>query len=164
MLMSTDPLRPRQRFVVILIATLLVESGCDHVHSGQQSTSSSIVGERQLTFNIGVVSSELEGYRCISFDELGLEDSSIIREIRTSCECVVPRVVRYLSASGQDKPAVFLRLKPDSQPSATEASVRTIDFSAANLSVLIELFLESGEKRCFNLDFIHTRIRDGVAE
>jgi hypothetical protein len=149
---------------IVLIAVLSVETGCNHAHSGQQPASSRVDAERLLTIDLGVVSSELEGYRCISFDELGLEDSSIIRETRSSCECVIPRIVSYVSASGRSKPAIFLRLKPDSPLSPSSNPERSTDRRAANLSVLVDLLLESGEQRSLCLNLIHTRIQDGVAE
>lgn len=165
MLTSFARSRHRGYFVaIVLIASLLAEVGCNHVHSGQPSASSRFDDELHLTFDVGVVSSELEGYRCISFDELGLEDSSIIREARSSCECVIPRIVSYLSASGRSKPAVFLRLKPDSPPLPNTNPESSTDLRASNLSVLVELLLESGEQRNFSLNLIHTRIQDEVAE
>jgi hypothetical protein len=101
-----------------------------------------------LSLDAGVVFSDTSTYLCLPTARLKILAKDRIVELKSSCECVVPTVERYISADGETLSGIRLDFIPDSTKS--KALVRS-----PLLSVMVTGKLESGQALRFSVTFLH---------
>jgi hypothetical protein len=158
----TSPLKPSIRCMLVLLPLSVSNiAGCkdesqkgsfgnDASRSARQITSSSttnspVSSETENVVEAGIFFRNEANYLCIPLTRLGVSDDRKVMSVTSSCECMVPSIVKYFSNSGTTKYAIRLDFQDK------ESNDRTNPLS---LSVKIQLELERGGSRAFNVSFI----------
>ena len=106
--------------------------------------------QTELTFDAGMFFIDEPSYVCVPFERLGISEDRNVVAVVSSCECVVPNVVRYQSGAQKSKSAVRLDLKAESK---TESKAPLL----ASLGVKITIKFESTEDLEFVFVFQHAK-------
>ncbi|MCA9193087.1 MAG: hypothetical protein KDB03_15035 [Planctomycetales bacterium] len=96
----------------------------------------------------------IEGYRCVTFEEIGLSIDSHIASITSSCECIEPRIVEFNTVHGGTSNGIFLRFASNGK----ETHIERVHKVAADLAVLIELTLVDGTTHQFTVRLLQTSL------
>lgn len=99
----------------------------------------------------GVVSMARDGYFCVPLTRIGLEPSTQVTAVNSSCDCVAPRIVQYRTANRAMATAVLLEYVPEAA-----ADLPAEQAEPVNLRAGIELVLPNGKTHRFHVDLLHT--------
>jgi hypothetical protein len=106
--------------------------------------------ETELTFDAGMFFIDEPSYVCIPFERLGISEDRNVVAVVSSCECIVPTIVRYQSGAQKSKSAVRFDLKAESK---TESKGPML----ASLGVKMTIKFDSTEDLEFIFVFQHAK-------
>ena len=107
--------------------------------------------EKPPAIDVGVILSDRAGYFCLPIERLGIEADETLISVESSCECIEPRLVKYVGSDGSHQPAVLLDYVDESVGIAG-----TIDPQPMNLGVIIKVKTASGKTHDFTVTLLHT--------
>lgn len=142
---------------VLIVAIAVAAVGCDagSFAAGSRATPVgsplTVLQEKSVAINVGVVLADRAGYFCLPIEQLGLSAADTLVSAQTSCECIEPRLVEYVGSDGSPKPAILLEYVDGSAGSGG-----TSDPQPMNLRVIITVELASGKTHDFTLNLLHT--------
>ncbi|MCY3010105.1 MAG: hypothetical protein NTY42_09715 [Planctomycetota bacterium] len=135
--------------VACVIVTTFAATGCRETEANAPSSSRAVVGSQTgLTIDAGVLFLDESAYLCVPFQQLGIDDSSRIESLISSCDCVRPSWVQYLSTAGKRKSAV--RLDFDAAKSFEGQS------RSYSLAVRTKIRFVNGSQQSFDVCFVHS--------
>ena len=146
-----------QRLDCLSIAVLLTwcavaALGCNAGSSTASGVSPAFVmPEKSMTIDVGVVLANRSGYLCLPLEQLGLKTDDTPVSVATSCECIKPRLVQYVSSGGSHKPAILLDYV--NEPGGIASSIGS---QPMNLNVVITVELGMGKTHDFTVNLMHT--------
>jgi len=118
----------------------------------------SIAG-KSTTIDAGVVLHERPGYLCLPLEQVGLKADDAIVSVASSCECIEPRLVQYVSPGGLHKPAILLDYL--AEPAGIASPIRP---QPMNLNVVITVELVKGKTHDFTVNLMHTTLASAGIE
>ena len=137
---------------MLLIGITVVALGCDAGSLAATGVSPVMaLQEKPTAIDVGLVLSDRAGYFCLPIERLGLKAGETMVSVESSCECIEPRLVKYLGSDGSQRPAVLLDYVAESVGIAG-----TIDPQPMNLGVIITVELASGKTHDFTVNLLHT--------
>lgn len=101
------------------------------------------------SLDAGVVFADQANYLCIPLSRLGISTDDEVLEVRSSCECTQPSIVKYHDTTTKAGHALRIDFKPEPVIAASQAS-------PANLAVEVTLELASGPSTTATIRFLHT--------
>ncbi len=116
------------------------------------------------TFDAGIVFSDRDSYLCLPVEQFGLPSDAAIESLKSSCECVQPNVVEYVTQRGTLAKAVMLNFVAESALFDDQASSFDGDFRAAQLGVLIDVNLANGAAHQFTVLLLSTHLAAKIVE
>jgi len=137
---------------VLLIGVAVVALGCDSGSLAATGISPVMaLQEKPTAIDVGVILPDRAGYLCLPIERLGIEADETLISVESSCECIEPRLVKYLGSDGSQNPAILLDYVDESVDIAG-----THDPQPMNLRVIITVELASGKTHDFTVNLLHT--------
>jgi len=135
--------------ILLAIATPLFSSGCG-VSSATPAVGKSEVTPASLEIDAGVIFADRASYLCLPLSRFGISSSDDIQTIVSSCECVIPSLVRYSDGATTTVDGVLFEFIP---------SEATLDAKpqSVQLGVVVTFTTVSGENRTVTVTLLHTR-------
>lgn len=140
---------------LILLSQVLVFAaiGCSESLSTPPSVSSASASgfnqsEGDITIDGGLFFVDQPSCACIPFEKLRITEDRKISSVTSSCECIVPSVVRYHTDAQQFKSAIRLDVK-------TEADRQRRNAKPQSLGVIITVRFADHDDRVFHFAFMH---------
>ena len=121
-------------FWILFSMALACNLGCD------ESRRAEAVGppiEKPANIDLGIVFSNESNYTCIPLERFGLERPDDVLSVTSTCDCIRPQLVEYLSTEKSHAWAVLLEYKREESSKNSSDS----DRGPAKLGVVIELKL-----------------------
>lgn len=149
---STNQQINRSTLSCFLLLIMLFSVGCD-----RQTLAVSTVADTPVTpyeevlIDAGIVFEDRPGYICVALDRLKIDRDDQPVSVASSCGCVQPSIVKYLSVDGTQGLAVLLehRAKP-----GNEYPARRPLFIYLKVTVI----LQSGESSSFSVKFLRSNL------
>jgi hypothetical protein len=116
-------------------------------HDSNSESSVSIV-------DAGVVFTDRSSYLCFPLERFGLERADEVLSVASTCDCIRPQLVEYLTAEKSSDRAVLLEFKHNESSKKSGYSDRL----PAKLGVTIELKLSDGRLRSLALRLLLTSL------
>jgi hypothetical protein len=142
----------------VLIAAIVVAAvGCDAGSLAAGSTATTegsletALQEKPSAIDLGVVLADRAGYFCLPIEQLGFSATDTLISVKSSCECIQPRLVEYVGSDGSPKPAILFEYVDESVGSGGK-----FDPQPMNLGVIITVELASGKTYGFTVNLLHT--------
>jgi hypothetical protein len=139
---------------LILLSQVLVFAaiGCSEPLGTRPSVSSESASgfnqpEGDITIDGGLFFVDQPSYACIPFEKLSIAEDRKISSVSSSCECIVPSVVRYRTDAQQFKSAIRLDVK-------TEADRQQRNAKPQSLGVIITVRFADHDDRVFDFAFL----------
>ena len=131
---------------------LICLAGCDVGSLPATDGSAGLaVREQPVAIDAGVVLADRAGYFCLPTERLGIEAVETLVSVTSSCECIEPRLVKYVGSDGSPKPAILLEYADESVGPGGAS-----DPQPMNLGVIITVELASGKTHDFTVNLLHT--------
>lgn len=94
----------------------------------------------------GIVFDDSRSYLCWPFDKLGLDESTEVASVTTSCECVLGEAVAYQRSKDKVSKAILLKFPPEEEQHD----------QPANLSVIVTVKTNAGVSKEFTVNILRT--------
>jgi hypothetical protein len=108
------------------------------------------------TIEAGIVLADQDGYFCMPLEQVGMSEDAEIVALKSSCDCVQPRLVQYAADGDQIRQAILLEYVPDLPSTGTAGEARASDIQPVHLGAIIEVVLVDGTKQDFTVNLLHT--------
>ena len=135
-------------FVANCPLVILAILGCDSAANGVSRSSHPLETEPSLPiFDAGVVLSDRAGYLCVPLERFGLKRPDDVFSVTSTCDCIRPQLVEYVSEENLNAWAVFLEFKREESSKDFSDSNRV----PAKMGVAIGLNLSGGRSHSLTL-------------
>jgi hypothetical protein len=115
------------------------------------------VSSHSITAYAGIVLADRDGYLCLPFSQVGLSaEADEVVSLTSSCDCVRPKVISYLTPNGDSAKGIFLEYIREQYNKNEVAKVGLAGSRAIDLSVVIGASLKSGSAIEFRVNLLHT--------
>jgi len=110
-----------------------------------------------VQIDAGVIFADQASYLCFPLDQFGIASAGLVDHIESSCQCVRPRLVRYVGPSGQTIDGLRIDFVHD---------VASDSFAnPSELAVELRLSLTDADVRVVTVQFLQTKaITDDLTE
>ena len=138
-------------FGFLLSIAVMCSLGCD------ASRRAEAVGppiEKPANIDLGIVFSSKSNYACIPLERFGLERPDDVLSVTSTCDCIRPQLVEYVSTEKSNAWAVLLEYKREESSKNSSDS----DRGPAKLGVVIELKLSGGQSHSLTLRLLLTSL------
>jgi hypothetical protein len=107
----------------------------------------------RVVIDAGIVFADESSYLCFPLSSLGIYQADSIEGMHSSCECIRPRLVRYLDHSREIVDAMRLDFVADGAMTSNDDRQ---SYWPSLLSVELRLELASGNERTIRVNFLET--------
>ncbi|GAB5406864.1 MAG: hypothetical protein Aurels2KO_50950 [Aureliella sp.] len=150
--------RPTAQGVVLASLVLFLLTGCSperYTPPTARPPSARVNGKTgEPQFDLGVLFCDEQSYMCWPLEELGITPEQKVQTINSSCSCVAPSLVSFMSPTG---PVPGLRV----DVVADETVAEHPEFKPAMLGVELTFDLSDGTSQKAVIKFLHTLQRRG---
>ncbi len=112
------------------------------------------------TFDAGIVFSDRDSYLCLPVEQFGLPSDAAIESLKSSCECVQPNVVEYVTQRGTLAKAVMLNFVAETSLLDDRTTKPQKDFRVAKLAVIVDVTLSDGAAHQFTVLLLSTNLAE----
>jgi hypothetical protein len=137
---------------IVILGCLVSLVGCNSRAPSREANRASI-GQLNA-IDAGVIFVDENNYLCVPFSRIGIDESTRVTSVSSSCECTRPSIVVYQESASK----VARGLRVD----FVDDAVAGVDKQTTlPLAVVIKLQLDTGHMVSTTIEFLYTRRDDG---
>jgi len=136
-------------------------AGCNQQRSigaNELSNNADHRSRESSVIDAGVVLFDRAGYLCIPQDRVGLPHDATIVSLTSSCDCIKPRSVLFMTPNAGYARGILLEVLPNDHAPDLESGSQSKVHSPMNLGVIVEAELANGQTHAISVELLHTNL------